>query len=255
MSQRARAIISYDNKQDADPRPAFDHARYTPDGTTEQTVRLLGDLKGKRVLELGFTENTGSSSIAFAKQGATAIAVEPSSDRVATWRRVAESEGVRVEWHEADLADLAFLRADSIDLVFSAQALGAVEDLGRVFRQAHRVLRQRAPLVFSLQHPFSTCVARDAPTGGRGKSGTPSLDLGNLVVHRSYFDTEPLQVDVDDPSSTIYPRLVGSVFSALGRAGFRVDAIIEPAAEGAPTVDSLIEVPTAIIWRARKEGV
>ena len=36
---------------------------------------------------------------------------------------------------------------------FSAYAFGYVDDLNRVFRQVHRVLKRGAPLVFSLPHP------------------------------------------------------------------------------------------------------
>src|SRR5580698_4719438 len=126
-------------------------AHYGPDIPTEADLRLLGDLKGKRVLELGC--GGAQCSIAFAKQGAIAIGVDFSAAQLAHARALCDQEEVRVELRQGDLADLAFLRADSIDLVFSAYAFGYVEDLNRVFRQAHRVLKVGAPLVFSLTHP------------------------------------------------------------------------------------------------------
>src|ERR1700722_10197061 len=125
-------------------------AHYGPDIPTEADLRLLGDLRGKRVLELGC--GGAQCSIAFAKQGATAIGVDFSAEQLAFARRLCEREEVRIDLRHGDLAELAFLRADSIDLVFSAYALGYVEDLNRVFRQAHRVLKVGAPLVFSLTH-------------------------------------------------------------------------------------------------------
>ena len=126
-------------------------AHYGPDIPTEAELRLLGDLRGKRVLELGC--GGGQCSIAFAKQGATAIGVDFSAAQLAFGRRLCDEEDVRVELRQGDMADLAFLRADSIDLVFSAYAFRYVEDLNRVFRQVHRVLKVGAPLVFSLPHP------------------------------------------------------------------------------------------------------
>ena len=114
-------------------------AHYGPDIPTEAELRLLGDLRGKKVLELGC--GGAQCSIAFAKQGATAIGVDFSPAQLAYARRLCAEEEVRVELRQGDLADLAFLRADSIDLVFSAYAFGYVEDLNRVFRQVHRVLK------------------------------------------------------------------------------------------------------------------
>ena len=52
-------------------------------------------------------------------------------------------------------AYLAFLRADSMDLAFSAFAIAEVDDIARVFRQVQRVLKPNAPFVFSFEHPMA----------------------------------------------------------------------------------------------------
>src|SRR5438105_5606309 len=114
-----------------------DVAHYGPDIPTETEFRLLGDLKGKRVLELGC--GGAQCSIAFAKQGAHAIGIDFSAEQLAFARRLCEREGVKVELRQGDLADLAYLRAESVDLVFSAYTFGYVQDLTRVFWQVHRV--------------------------------------------------------------------------------------------------------------------
>ena len=59
----------------------------------------------------------------------------------------------------SDAADLAFLRADSIDVALAAGLLGEVEDIDRLFRQVHRVLRPGAPFVFSYEHPIALAIA------------------------------------------------------------------------------------------------
>ena len=125
--------------------------QYGPDVVTETELRLLGNLADKRVLELGC--GAGQSLVAIAKKGAHAIGLDFAQAQLTGAKRLADAEGVRVELHQGDLADLAFMRGDSVDLVFSAYALGFVEDLNRVFRQVHRVLKEGAPFVFSLPHP------------------------------------------------------------------------------------------------------
>src|SRR2546423_10729312 len=143
----------------AGARLPTDVAHYGPDIGTEADFRLLGNLAGKRVLELGC--GGAQCSIAFAKQGAIAIGVDFSAEQLGFARRLCEREGVKVELHHGDLADLAFLRADSIDVAFSAYAFGYIEDLSRVFRQVHRVLKTGAPLVFSLPHPAYDMIDDD----------------------------------------------------------------------------------------------
>jgi len=221
-----------------------DVAHYGPDLPNEDDLRLLGELKGKRVLELGC--GGAQCSIAFAKQGATAIAVDSSAEQLAFARQLADQEEVRVELRLGDLADLAFLQADSIDLVFSAQTFGYVEDLNRVFRQAHRVLKVGAPMVFSLPHPAYALVEDDMHEPFR---------LG-----RSYFDRTPLRRPVNDGVTlTEYPHTFEEIFTALARASYRVDAVLEPEPRtGGPRThqwrDAFRYLPHTLIVRARKEG-
>ena len=220
-----------------------DVAHYGPDIGTEADYRLLGNLEGKRVLELGC--GGAQCSIAFAKQGATAIGVDFSGEQLAFARRLVDREGVKVELREGDLADLAFLRADTIDVVFSAYAFGFVDDLGRVFRQVHRVLKEDGPLVFSLPHPAYDMIDDD--------SDQP------LLIRRSYFDRSPIDYTWNGIEFTDYHHTFEDLFTALLRSGYRVDTVLEPE----PTTsgprsqhwrETFRTVPRTLIVRARKEG-
>src|ERR1700728_3347005 len=68
-------------------------AHYGPDIPTEAELRLLGDLKGKKVLELGC--GGAQCSIAFAKQGAIAIGVDFSPAQLAHARQLVTEEEVK----------------------------------------------------------------------------------------------------------------------------------------------------------------
>lgn len=199
------------------------------DAPTDRELQLLGELRGKRVLDLGCA--TGSAAITFARQGAVVIALDASDTLLADARARAEQAEVKVEWRKGDLADLAFLRAESIDVAFSAYSVAEVDDVARLFRQVQRVLRPNGPFVFSYEHPMALCI---------GASGG---------VERSYFDPGPIDVERHGQRVLVHARGVGDVFTELGRAGFRVDTILEPrpSAPGA-------RVPSTIVWRARKEG-
>src|SRR3954451_17501274 len=118
---------------------SLDVVQYGPDIATEAELRLLGKLDNKRVLELGC--GGGPNSVAMAKQGARVIAVDDSEEQVAHARRLAEREETKLELRHGDLADLAFVRADTIDVALSVYTLTTIADLDRVFRQVHRVLR------------------------------------------------------------------------------------------------------------------
>ena len=221
-----------------------DVVSYGPDVPTEAELRLCGDVHGKRVLDLGC--GAGENAIAFAKQAAHVIAVDASAGQLQLAKKLADAAEVRVEWHQGDAADLAFLRADSIDLAFATGLLGEVDDVDRLLRQVQRVLRPGAPFVFSFDHPVALALGRDVAAPGHVAArsvGAPALLLRS-DTRRARRDGENIRV---------WPRTIAEVFSALHRAGLRIDALLEP--EPVRSADPGPQVPPVVIWRARKEGV
>ena len=216
----------------------------TADPGSDDVLRLVGEVAGRRVLELGLGD--GSRATGLATRGATVIGVDVDPGAVAAASAAATAAEARIELHRvADLADLAFLRADSVDLALSAEGLGGHPDLARVCRQVHRVLRPGGVFVLALPHPAALCVTQET-AGPATAEGEPAL---RLRVTRSYFDATPLPVPGADPATVARPRTVAEAFGALRTAGFRPDVLVEvPAAPPA----SLL--PAVMLWRARKEG-
>ena len=218
--------------------------QYGPDIGTEAEFRLLGSIAGKRVLDLGC--GSGQAAVAFAKQGSHAIGLDSSAEQLAVARKRAEQEHVRVELHQGDLADLAFVRADSVDLVFSAWAFNQVSDLSRVFRQVHRVLKQGSPLVFSVPHPTYDIIDDSDPDQP-------------LLIRRSYFDRSPVDESGETPFGD-YHHTLSDLFMGLTRNNFRIDVLLEPesAVDGPVSGhwrEAFLWVPRTLILRARKEGI
>ena len=205
--------------------------------------RLIGHVEGRKVLLLG--AGTGSDAIALATAGARVIVVETSEDRLAEARAATEEADVKIEFHHGDFADIAFVRQDQIDLALSIYALSALEDLGRVFRQVHRVLRSDAPLLFSLPHPSTRTHTIEGPSPRMVRT-----DFDGTIGHWS----------VDDLEGEILPHRIGDVFTTLTRSNFRVDTLLEPtalesAAPGGHWSPLGEWMPLTVIFRGRKLGV
>ncbi len=200
-------------------------------------ARLLGDVERKRVLEHGCGD--GTRAVELARRGANVIAVDPSTEAGLATRKRAENAEVRIELRTGDLADLAFLRGDSVDVAFAEGTLATLPDLGRVLRQVQRVLRAGAWFAFSLPHPVAGCVASEPEPDG-------ALPLARPYIERSYFDDDAPR------GAAVHPHRIADVFALLGRVGFRVDTILEP--EPAATAGARALLPTTVIWRARKVG-
>jgi SAM-dependent methyltransferase len=178
----------------------------------EEELHLLGDISaGRRVLELGLAGN----AVPLALAGAKSLAVGPDADLIADLRLEAAKEGVSVECHQGELADLGFAPSGTIDAVIAIHTLHEEDDLGRALRQVHRVLKTGAPFIMALDHPFAAV--------GAGPSG----------AKRRYGEDH---------------RTVGDLLTALDRANFRVEAFHELG------VTDEHPIPTTLVVKARKQG-
>jgi SAM-dependent methyltransferase len=244
-----RPTLVADEPQSSIPSIAFPegamveagHVAMGPDLEGDAITRLLGHLDGKRVLELGCS--SGDLSIVLARNGAKVIAVDQSMERITEAREAAEIAEVKVEFHHGDLADLAFVRNEAVDLAISVYALAAVPDLDRVFRQVHRVLRSDTPFLFSLPHPLALMGRLDA------SERSPRLE-------RTYFDTTVCAWQTDETDGTVHPHRIGDVVTSMARSNFRVDLVSEPRPvrrASSPHWTDLAEwVPTTFIVRGRR---
>src|SRR5436190_7351204 len=193
------------------PRPIV----YRADVSDDAELRLIGDPAGKRAIELGIGE--GMLALALAERGAKAMAIDPDEERVAAARQEADRSNVRVQFHHGELADLGFATSASIDIAISAGTLGRTDDVPRLLRQVHRVLKTDGALIVGLEHPVAGML--DGATVRRHYGSAP---------HRSLAD----------------------VFMALHRANFRVDNVQELF----PKDDTTAMSPVVLLLRARKMG-
>jgi SAM-dependent methyltransferase len=205
--------------------------RYGSSVADESDLRLCGDVAGKRVIELGIS--APSNAVALASAGALAIAVDPSADRISLLRRQAEQAEVTIKCHHSDIADLGFAMSGSIDLVLAVHTLTEIDDLSRLLRQVHRVLRPDAAFILAEQHPIAAMLTTTTQAGAQ--TGAQAATLGQSI-ERPYG------------AST---RSISEVFMAMQRSNFRIDTMLELM----PLNNRNAVAPLVLLIRARKLGV
>lgn len=181
--------------------------------------RLIGYVAGRRVLELGCGQ--GHAAVGLALRGARVTAIDEDVQQLRAARELAIHHETTVEFHQTQLAELAFLTADQIDLAISVTSLSYVEDLDRVIRQVHRVIKPGGHLLISLPHPAALCADPDNPA---------------LTIH---------PWNGDRPINRRHIHTIESIVSSLCRSKFIVDTLLERHIE-----DNLL--PATLLTRARK---
>ena len=195
---------------------------WCPEGLRESEAGLLGDVAGRRVLEVG----CGSAPCArwLADHGAQVIGLDLSVGMLRQAVDAARETGICVPLVQADATRLPF--ADrSFDLACSAfGAVPFVADSAAVMREVVRVLRPGGRWVFAVTHPMRWIFPDDP-----GEAG--------LTVAQSYFDRTPY-VEVDgfgQPTYVEHHRTLGDRVREIVAAGLTLEDLIEP--EWPPDLD------------------
>ena len=232
---------------------AFDSFNSTSDSLSEIIERpaiqkLVGDVSGKRVLDLGC--GAGPYSIWFAERGAQATGLDLSETMISLAKEKAEKQGLRIDFHAADIREpLPFPQA-AFDLIFSATALHYVEDLTSLFRDIARVMRQDGHFVASALHPMSTAYF---PLANESDQHEPRY-FGSL---RS-IETPWLEYgEVADEGRRIvcHHHTTAEYFNAVTAAGLRVTELCEPqppaeyALQNAARYEQAMRVPVYLIFK------
>ena len=189
---------------------------WCPEGVREADARLLGDVAGRDVLEMGCGAAQGARWLT--AQGARVTAFDVSHAQLLQSRRLDERSGVTVErLVQADAQRLPFA-GGVFDVVVSAfGGLPFVADSARALRDVARVLRPGGLLVFSVTHPVRWVFPDDPGPAG-------------LTVQQSYFDRTPY-VEVDDGGQAVYVehhRTVGDRVREIVAAGLVLEDLLEP---------------------------
>ena len=188
---------------------------WCPERLREQQARLLGDVRGRRVLEVG----CGAAMCArwLRTQGAHPVGLDLSAGMLGHAVRAAAGTGVAVPLVQSDAQRLPFADA-CFDLACSAfGAVPFVADSAAVMREVARVLRPGGRWVFATPHPIRWVFADDPGPAG-------------LVAQNPYFDRTPY-VEVDAarmPTYVEHHRTLGDRVREIVAAGLLLTDLVEP---------------------------
>jgi ubiquinone/menaquinone biosynthesis C-methylase UbiE len=167
------------------------------------TIALLGDVSGKRVLEVGC--GNGPLTEWLVDHGAEVVAFDVS----AAMLEVAQSRiGDRADLRVHDLTEpLAFVEDASVDLVVASLVFHYLRDWVEPLRDLHRVLRPAGSMVMSIHHP--------------------AWDWRNHCPEDYFAIRQVSEVWVKPFPVTFWRRPLTAAMGAISQAGFTIDRLVE----------------------------
>lgn len=202
-------------------------------------LRLVGDLHGKHVLELGCASGVLTAQLVERGATVTSIDAEPQMIELARQRL-----GNKARFEVTDLDQpLNVAPPASIDVVVASLVLHYVRDWPPLLEELHHCLKPGGLLVFSLHHPITAWQLSDR------------TDYHRIEIVSEEWDWDGLPV-----TAKSYRRPLSSIFGDLRRAGFAIDVVEEPRIQAKPDIDpellhALNTQPFFLFVRAIREPV
>jgi ubiquinone/menaquinone biosynthesis C-methylase UbiE len=219
--------------------------------------RLIGNIDGARLLDLGC--GSGTYSVSFAEKGSHVVALDLSATMIALAQDRAHQHGVEADFRVADIREPLPFDDAVFDLIFTATALHYVENIGAFMKEVARVMKPTARLVASVLHPMSTA---QFPRADSEEVAGPDPS------HGSYFRSPDRSIEtpwlgfgkVSSEGRRIFchHHTISDYFHALSSAGLAITELLEPApstefaAKNASRYDEAMRVPVFLILKAEK---
>lgn len=182
---------------------------YGPGSPNEKHLKLLGDIRNKKILEIGC--GGAQSSIVFAKEGAKVTAIDISEEQLKFAESLAKKNKVDIKFLRGDAKNLKKIESNSQDIVFSAFTFQFVDDLSKSFNEINRVLKKKGLFVFSLCHPYY-------------RLANPKT----LTLQDSYFNSGRYVENNTGSNFICYNHTISDLHNTLIKCGFFVEQMLEP---------------------------
>ena len=185
---------------------------YGPLAPTEDELGLIGDVRGKRVLELGC--GSGHSLAWLANRGAAELwGTDLSEKQIEIARQMLAERGVTARLMQGAMETPAGLPENYYDLVVSIYALGWTTDLAATLGLVTRYLKVGGAFVFSWEHPAHACLEKTA---------------AGFVIKRSYSDEGSIEMmRWKDVPIVMHARKLSTFINGLIDAGLTIERLIE----------------------------
>lgn len=209
-------------------------------------LEILGDIRGRRILDLGCGE--GCSTRIVAKKGANVTGVDFSVRLIDYAALQEKKDKLGIDYLVLDGCNLCKFKRNSFDIVICFMALQDIDNYQDAIKEVHRILKKGGRFVFAIPHPcFERRIVGDKVISGVDRyfdtcGYTIAWNMKRLTHH---FET------------TSFHRTLSDYADALYNAGLMISRLKEPKpTKGGlakhPALKRVLRIPQSIVVEAVK---
>lgn len=182
---------------------------------SEEKCRLLDDVSGKKVLEIGC--GAGDSLAYMGVHGAAELwGLDLSKEQLLKAGINLGEKSLSAELVCAPMEEESGIPKEYFDIVYSIYGIGWTTDLETTFQRIFSYLKRDGVFIFSWSHPIQKCVASEE---------------GEFLFKKCYFDESWYSVAVEGGVLSLSDRKMSTYINALAKVGFVVEQMVEESEE------------------------
>jgi ubiquinone/menaquinone biosynthesis C-methylase UbiE len=207
-------------------------------------VKLLGNIKDKKILDIGC--GGGIHAKLLAAKGAKVIGI----DNVPKSIELAKIESPKSKFFVGDVEKLPF-KSNQFDIVFSAMVIGHLKNWNKVLGEVNRVLKKNGTFVFSVHTPFKEVSVKKKWKGKKFR------------VIENYFDERLIYDEWGNGEKkyavTHHHKTYGTIIKLLIKHGFEIidyeDCKPPKSAEKKypKQYNEILNMPNFCVWKVEKK--
>lgn len=220
---------------------------YGPLAYGENRLNLMGDVNGKKTLEIGC--GGGQNTIALARWGAQSFGVDPTGAQIEYARSLAEKCSVNATFEVAPAETLPF-QDKYFDIAFSSFAFDYVADMEKAFAEAYRVLKKGGIFIFCGSHPYFIAVGFYLAEDPEEPEIRDYLSWPEVTTWTWGSKETPIQM-------WSYNRTLSQIVNALLEKGFTLQRMVEQGIEDVANMseEEKKEIPYLCTWEEKEYPV
>lgn len=188
---------------------------------TEDKLKLLGNLAGMTVLDIGC--GSGHSLKYCAERGASQLwGMDLSQAQLSIASDYLKAYKHKLRLVQSPMETCSHLPRQHYDLIYSIYAIGWTSDLEATFNHVYDLLKPGGAFIFSWQHPMHRSIQRKGD---------------QWVLEHSYHKEDFYLLEIDKQTVELSSRKLSTYINALIKAGLTLDYVSESNALGCEPTD------------------